>query len=137
MIYNVVSPLYVTIPRKRKKDQKVWLNVNVFHTLHFRTYNKAKEIYSNLMKARIEPLPRFKQIKLEVLLYPAKSAKGLELDYDVDNKSMIEKFFLDCLQDHNKIEDDNYRVIPEITRKHAGFAPPRKGYALIRIKETL
>ena len=63
------------------------------------------------MKPQIDALKRFDRIALVFTLYPK-----TRLLTDISNVcSVHDKFFCDALSEFGKIEDDNYKFLPEIT----------------------
>jgi len=103
MKYCLTSPIMVLIPRKRKADQRVYLNINTYRNLHFQVNNNAKIIYKQLMTTQIESLPVFGKIKLLFVLH-----KGSRRKTDRHNIcSIVQKFFCDALVELGKLQDDN------------------------------
>ncbi len=102
------SPL--RIPKNKKGD--LWsLNLNNLNNTHFQTYNKLKQEYTALMKPQIELMPFFDEpVSIKLTVYP--STKRL---FDIDNVcGVVAKMFLDALVASGKLEDDNYKWVPEI-----------------------
>ena len=100
---KIISPLFVMLPRKTKKDKKIYLNLNVYRNLHFIVNNQAKEIYNEIMKEQLSYLKFRKPINLEFVLYKSANRKTDRSNF----LSIVEKFFCDALVNHKCIEDDN------------------------------
>ena len=100
---KIISPLFVDLPRKTKKDKRVYLNLNYFRNLHFVVNNQAKVIYCEQMKNQLEGLKLKTPIVLTFILYRKDKRKG-----DRANPlSICEKFFCDALVHWKCIKDDN------------------------------
>lgn len=111
-MYKLISPLFIEIPRKTKKDRKVYINLNTYRNLHYIVNNQAKQIYKEQMQEQINKLPRFDKINVYFKLYKNSKRKS-----DKDNIiSITKKYFFDALVELGKIEDDNDNFIKsEIT----------------------
>lgn len=101
------SPL--TVPQSKKKN--FTLGLNQYRNSHFLVLNKVKIVYKELMKQQIEKLPKFTKVKITYTLFP--KTKRLT---DLDNICSIHsKFFMDALTELDRIQDDNYLYVPEIS----------------------
>jgi len=106
-MYKVICPIYITLPRKTKKDRKVSINLNAYRNWDFRVSNIVKIKFKEMIKEQIIKLPKFNKIKLEFILYRPTRRKG-----DRSNvHSIVEKFFCDALVEFEKLEDDNDNFI--------------------------
>ena len=98
-----ISSTFVILPRKTKKDKKVYLNLNVYRNLHFQINNQAKEKYNELMREQLQNVKLQTPIELKFVLYKKQNRKT-----DRSNiLSICEKFFCDALVYHQCIKDDN------------------------------
>lgn len=100
---KVVSPIYVVLPRKTKKDKKIALNLNVYRNLHFQVNNQVKVFYNEIMSMQLFGLEFPNPIHLEFVLYKPSKRK-------IDRANIlciVEKFFCDSLTFHMCIPDDN------------------------------
>lgn len=112
-----ISPLFVDLARKTKKDKRVYLNLNVYRNLHFIVNNQAKEAYNAIMRAQMDGKRFNGQIKLSFYLF-----KGRNCRVDRANiLSIIEKFFCDALVKNGCIPDDNDKYICETHYYSAGY----------------
>ena len=118
------------VPKTKTKD--FILNLNVYRNTHYQTLNKVKINYKEAVKPQIAKLPKYGKIALVFTLYPK-----TRLLTDISNVCSIhDKFFCDALVEFGKIEDDNYKFVPEITYRigHVDKENPR---VEIEIKEIL
>jgi len=115
MLITVESPLFVMLPRKTKKDRKVFLNLNVYRNLHYHVNSDIKLMYNEIMKERLcfEILGTF---ALEFVLF---KKSNLELDRS-NILCIVEKFFCDALIFHGCIQDDNDKIIKKTTYETGG-----------------
>ena len=104
---KIISPLFVDLPRKTKKDKRIYLNLNTFRNLHFIINNQAKVIYCEQMRKQLEGLKLKTPIVLTFILYRKDKRKG-----DRANPlSIVEKFFCDALVCWGCIPDDTDEFI--------------------------
>ena len=104
---KLISPLFVDLPRKTKKDKRIYLNLNYFRNLHFVINNQAKVIYCSQMRKQLEGLVLKTPIVLTFILYRKDKRKG-----DRANPlSICEKFFCDALVHWGCIENDTDEFI--------------------------
>ena len=94
-----------------KNKMNTQINLNILSNLHHKARSNVKRNYTAWMTYRISELPVLTgPLRITYTLYP----KTRRL-CDVSNIcSMVDKFFCDALQEHGKLEDDNYLFIPEI-----------------------
>ena len=110
-MYVVKLPLYVDLPKKKSKDDRFQLNLNVYRNAHFYKLNQAKELYEDLVKEAIKHLPEMSKINLTYVLF-----LGSNRSADVSNIcSIVDKFFCDALVQAKKIVDDNYKIISGVS----------------------
>jgi|SaaInlStandDraft_4_1057021.scaffolds.fasta_scaffold17792_2 hypothetical protein len=106
--YKLISPTKVVLPRKTKKDNTVYLNLNIYRNLHYIINNNAKKEYKRLMFDQVVQLPKMKKIALVFVLN--KSTMGVKDRHNVC--CIVQKFFCDVLTDNElKIipdDDDKY-----------------------------
>ena len=102
-MHIIHSPLYVIIPMVRVKDKKFILNLNNYRVTNRFTLNKAKVIYTALMRERIMALPTFNVVEAVFINYAATANIP-----DTNNVIAIhEKFFGDAFVKYGKLEDDH------------------------------
>lgn len=97
-----ISPLFVMIPRKTKKDKKVSLNLNVYRNLNYIVNNQAKSMYCEIMADQMKGV-RFDIIDIEFVLFKSSKRKIDRANF----LSIVEKFFCDALVHQGCIKDDN------------------------------
>ncbi len=131
MLYTVIAPIAIIIPRKTKKDKRISLSLNTYRNLHYMVSNQVKRAFKELLATQIEPLPKFGCIELWFDFYPKSKQRS-----DLGNwTSICEKFFLDALVEAGKLEDDNMNWVPRTHSTFAGIDPDKVGKIIITIKE--
>lgn len=115
---TIVCPVFINIPRKTKKDKKVNLNQNTFHTLHYHDYAKAKQLFYEQIYPQIKDMWEIDDaISLIFTYYHGRKVLG-----DLSNHCVIvDKFFSDCLVQAWIIPSDDYTVIKEVMYSYGGY----------------
>ena len=103
MTHKIISPLFVTLPRKTVKDKRIALNMNTYRNLHHRISNDAKKAYSEALRGQLEGLSI--QTPVEVTYKVFKASKR-RLD-KMNVISVVSKFLLDSITEYGCWEDDN------------------------------
>jgi hypothetical protein len=97
-------PLQIRVSQKKH----FILNLNQYRNAHFRTLDKAKKEYSNLVYDLDLPRVKYDKIQIHYDIFP-KSSRA----YDLMNVvSVIDKFVCDAIVDIGIIPDDNISHIP-------------------------
>ncbi|QWY83516.1 holliday junction resolvase RusA-like protein [Rhizobium phage RHph_X2_28B] len=100
----------------KKKQDKFYLNLNVYRNAHFRKLNDAKVKFKELVKDAIDTLPSMKQVELIFTLF-----MGSQRSADLSNIcSVVDKFFCDALVELGKLPDDDYDVISAVDYRFGG-----------------
>ena len=98
---TIISPLYLVLPRKTKKDKNISLNLNWYRNVHYLVNNQVKKIYNDCIYSQIKDTKIDWQYTLSFTLYYKRKS-------DIWNwVSVIEKYFNDCLVNNWCVEDDN------------------------------
>ncbi len=99
---TIIVPCYLKIGKYN------YLNFNVFTKRHFHSQNMSKKKYTGMIMGDICELPKFnKPIELTYNFYLRNNRKC-----DTGNIFYIlEKFFLDALQDGGRIKDDDFKHV--------------------------
>tara|TARA_R110002153_G_scaffold79474_1_gene202840 strand:+ start:1114 stop:1509 length:396 start_codon:yes stop_codon:yes gene_type:complete len=103
MIYKIISPLFVTLPRKTVKDKRIALNMNTYRNLHHRISNDAKKAYSEALREQLEGLSIQTPVEITYKVYKASKRR---LD-KMNVISVVSKFLLDSITEYGCWEDDN------------------------------
>ena len=128
---KIISPLFITIPRKTKKDRKVYINLNTYRNLHYLVEGMSKKIYCELMVEQLKGVVLHPPIEITFTLF-----KGSNRKIDRSNiLSITEKYFCDALVHYGAIPDDNDLFI-KATHYKTGGIDPKNGRVEIIIKET-
>ena len=103
MTHKIISPLFVTLPRKTVKDKRIALNMNTYRNLHHRISNDAKKAYSEALREQLRNLTIQTPVEVTYKVY-----KGSKRRLDKMNViSVVSKFLLDSITDYGCWEDDN------------------------------
>ena len=103
MTHKIISPLFITLPRKTVKDKRIALNMNTYRNLHHRISNDAKKAYSEALREQLEGLSIQTPVEVTYKVY-----KGSKRRLDKMNViSVVSKFLLDSITDYGCWEDDN------------------------------
>lgn len=100
---KIISPMYIDLPRKTKKDKRVYLNLNTYRNLHYIINNQVKRAYLEAIREQIEG---------KVVVTPCdityRVLKGSKRRLDKMNVvSIVSKYLLDALTELKCWEDDN------------------------------
>ena len=111
MIHKIISPLFVELPRKTKKDKRVYLNMNTYRNLHHRISNDAKITYSEALREQLEGLLIQTPVEITYKVYKASKRR---LD-KMNVVSVVAKFLLDSITNYGCWEDDNDEFVKKET----------------------
>lgn len=103
MTHKIISPLFVTLPRKTVKDKRIALNMNTYRNLHHRISNDAKKAYSEALREQLRNLSIQTPVEVTYKVYKASKRR---LD-KMNVISVVSKFLLDSITDYGCWEDDN------------------------------
>lgn len=103
MTHKIISPLFVTLPRKTVKDKRIALNMNTYRNLHHRISNDAKKAYSEALREQLEGLSIQTPVEVTYKVYKASKRR---LD-KMNVVSVVSKFLLDSITEYGCWEDDN------------------------------
>ena len=112
----IISPLYVTLPRKGSAGKRVPLNLNWYRNAHYQTLNQAKVTYKKLIGPQIREITGISwPVKLSIKYY-------IKRRCDVGNiHSVLEKFFLDALVVMGRLPDDDINYVVGASYRFAGY----------------
>lgn len=112
-MWTIPLPISVSVG----KDKRFSLNLNEYRNSHYFILNKAKVVFKERVAPLLKHVPKLERCTLEFKLYMG--SKHLS---DVSNICcIVEKFFNDTFVELNKIEDDNYTMIPESRYNFGGI----------------
>lgn len=102
----IVSPLSVTLHRRKSAGRKINLNLNWYRNVHFQINNQAKLEYKTMMMPQLSRIARLTwPVKIRYRYYVRQKC-------DVGNiHAVVEKFFLDVLVAMGKLPDDNIHYV--------------------------
>ena len=100
---KIISPLYIDLPRKTKKDKRVYLNLNTYRNLHYIVSNQAKKMYLETIREQVDG--KVIQTPIEITYRVYKQSKR-RLD-KMNVVSIVSKYLLDALTELGCWEDDN------------------------------
>lgn len=100
---KIICPLYIDIPRKTKKDRRVYINMNTYRNLHYAVSNQVKKMYLEEVREQLEG------IKIETpvnITYKVFKQSKRRLD-KMNVVAITSKFLLDAITELGCWEDDN------------------------------
>lgn len=103
----------VYVPTRVKVSKKSYftLNLNQYRNTHYQILNKAKVAFEMEVSKAISSVPKLKTVHLIYTVHPNTKRK-----FDVSNVcSVVDKFFCDTLVKFNRLKDDNYEVVKQVT----------------------
>ena len=103
MKHKIISPLFITLPRKTVKDKRIALNMNTYRNLHHRISNDAKKAYSEALREQLKDLSIQTPVEVTYKVYKASKRR---LD-KMNVISVVSKFLLDSITEYGCWEDDN------------------------------
>lgn len=103
MIHKIISPLFVTLSRRTKKDKRVSLNMNIYRNLHHVINGQAKKQYLEDVREQLEGLVIQTPVEITYKVY--KPTKRI-LD-KMNVISVVSKYLLDAITELGCWEDDN------------------------------
>lgn len=110
-MFKIKVPLYVTLPRKKVKDKKIWLNLNIYRNLNKFTENDCKKVFFSTIQNKL-PDTKLQKINISCQIYKCATKKGIQKRLDKSNVySVLAKYFFDSLVENGNLEDDNDGVI--------------------------
>ena len=103
MEHTFITPLYIDLPRKTKKDKRVYINLNTYRNLHHRVNNDVKKQYQEAMSPQLWG----KTINTPVeITYKVFKASKRRLD-KMNVVAVTSKYFLDAVTYFKCWEDDS------------------------------
>ena len=102
-IINLTCPLYVDLPRKTKKDKRVYINMNSYRNLHFLVNNQVKKMYLEAVRSQLEGLTIQTPVEITYKVYK-KTARRLD---KMNVVAITSKYLLDAITELGCWEDDN------------------------------
>ena len=116
LCFTVDSPTKILMSTKKDGTQKFYpLNINAFRNLHWSQLNKAKKLYEDIMIQLLmksdSHLQRLDKIDIKYQVIACNNRK-----FDTMNVvAIVDKYFQDCLVNFRIIEDDNFKIVNEVT----------------------
>lgn len=120
MLYKIISPTTIILPRKTKKDKVIALNLNVYRNTHFQVLNQIKIKYKEIILSQLKNLPVFKCINtIQYVWYPKRNNHS-----DVANVCcIVDKFFCDALVESGHLKDDNHDYLKQVVYTFGSIEP--------------
>lgn len=104
---KIIVPLYITLPRKTKKDKKVALNLNWYRNVNFHTNNEVKKKFKEIVKPQLIGTNYTTPYWLCLTIYYSRLS-------DLDNwDAVITKYFNDAMVELWCVTDDNMEYFIE------------------------
>jgi Holliday junction resolvase RusA-like endonuclease len=102
-VINLKCPLYVDLPRKTKKDKRVYINMNSYRNLHFLVNNQVKKMYLEAVREQLEGLTIQTPVEITYKVYK-KTSRRLD---KMNVVAITSKYLLDAVTELGCWEDDN------------------------------
>lgn len=121
------------IPLSKTKDFP--LNLNHYRNACYQELNNAKIKFKNSISPLLGSIPNMESCSLHYEVFPS-----TKRECDISNIcSVADKFFSDTLVSSEKIPDDNFKVIPNISFSYGQVDPlnPRIEVTITQIGKTL
>lgn len=99
----LTCPLYVDLPRKTKKDKRVYINMNSYRNLHFLVNNQVKKMYLEAVREQLEGVVIQTPVEVTYKVYK-KTARRLD---KLNVISVTGKYLLDAITELGCWADDN------------------------------
>ncbi len=100
---KVTCPLYITLPRVKSKDKKIFINLNTYRNLYHYTNNEVKKKYLEIVKIQLEGVIIDTPVEVTYKVYKASRRK---LD-KMNVISITSKYLMDAITQLECWEDDN------------------------------
>lgn len=100
---TVECPFVIYLPRKTKEDKRYPLNLNHFRNAHFQENNKAKVLFSEIVKEQLQGKVLEVPVNVSYKVYKP-TARRLD---KMNVASVVSKFLLDSMSEYGVIPDDN------------------------------
>lgn len=113
----IVSPIYISLPRKKGGSKKISLNINWYRNAHYRENNAVKTQYRHMMAPQLQRLPKIKKmpISFHMTLFPSCQCDGANVI------AIVDKFFADAFVCYTNLPDDNLKFITSGSWEFGGF----------------
>ena len=99
MTHKIISPLFVTLPRKTVKDKRIALNMNTYRNLHHRISNDAKKAYSEALREQLEGLAIQTPVEVTYKVFKASKRRLDKMNViSVVSKFILSKRLLEALR---------------------------------------
>ena len=100
---KITCPLYIDLPRKTKKDRRVYINMNSYRNLHYLVSNSVKRAYKEALREQLEGVSIETPVDVTYQVF-----KGSKRRLDKMNViAVTSKFLLDAITEYGCWEDDN------------------------------
>jgi len=100
---KIICPLYIDLPRKTKKDRRVYINMNSYRNLHYLVSNSVKREYKEALREQLEGITIETPVDITYQVF-----KGSKRRLDKMNViAVTSKFLLDAITEYGCWEDDN------------------------------
>ncbi len=100
---KIICPLYIDLPRKTKKDRRVYINMNSYRNLHYLVSNSVKREYKEALREQLDGVTIETPVDVTYQVF-----KGSKRRLDKMNViAVTSKFLLDAITEYGCWEDDN------------------------------
>lgn len=96
-------PTYVVLPRKTKKDKKVYINLNTYRNLNKFTENVCKKAFKDIMRKQLEGLEIQTPVEVSYKVFKESNRKSDKMNVI----SITSKYLMDAITEFGCWEDDD------------------------------
>ena len=100
---KIISPLYIDLPRKTKKDKRVYLNLNSYGNVNSFVNNEVKKAYLEMIREQVEGKVIHTPVEIHYQVFK-QSKRRLD---KMNVIAVTSKYLLDALTNLKCWEDDN------------------------------
>ena len=100
---KIISPLYIDLPRKTKKDKRVYLNLNSYGNVNSFVNNEVKKAYLEAIRGQVEGKVIHTPVEIHYQVFK-QSKRRLD---KMNVVAVTSKYLLDALTNLKCWEDDN------------------------------
>jgi hypothetical protein len=106
-IIKLICPSFVVIPRKTKKDKKVYININIYRNLHYLVESKCKKAFKEAIRDQVEGFTMEGEVEVTYQVFKHSRRKMDKMNV----VSIVSKYALDALVELKCLQDDNDDII--------------------------
>lgn len=123
---EIVLPISIEMGVRKKKN--VYLNLNVYRNMPFNQNNTLKKLFKKEVEDLV-PNFYFEEFSIHYDIFLPNKLKR-----DIMNVgSIVDKFFCDTLVELERVPDDNYNYLKDVSFSFGGLSETKIGYVVATI----